>query len=66
MLKNYFTIALRFMIRQKGFSFINIAGLTLGIAASLLILLYVTDELSYDRFHKDAARIYRITQEGKM
>lgn len=66
MLKNYFTIALRFMIRQKGFSFINIAGLTLGIAASLLILLYVNDELSYDRFHPDAERIYRITQEGKM
>lgn len=66
MLKNYLTIALRFMIRQKGFSFINISGLTLGIASSLLILLYVQDEFSYDRFHPDADRIYRVTQEGRM
>lgn len=54
------------MIRQKGFSFINIAGLTLGIAASLLILLYVFDELSFDRFHRNADRIFRITTEGRM
>jgi len=66
MLKNYFIIALRFMIRQKGFSFINIAGLTLGIAASLLILLYVNDELSFDRFHNEPERIFRITHEGRM
>ncbi len=66
MLRNYLTIALRFMIRQKGFSFINIAGLTLGIAASLLILLYVFDELSFDRLHRDADRTYRITTEGRM
>lgn len=66
MLKNYFTIALRFMIRQKGFSFINISGLTLGIASSLLILLYIQDEISYDKIHDGAERIYRVTQEGKM
>jgi putative ABC transport system permease protein len=66
MLKNYFTIALRFMVRQKGFSFINISGLTLGIASSLLILLYINDELSFDKFHRDASRIYRVTSEGKM
>jgi putative ABC transport system permease protein len=66
MLKNYFVIALRFMIRQKGFSIINIAGLTLGIASSLLILLYIHDELSFDKLHPAAGRTYRITQEGKM
>jgi putative ABC transport system permease protein len=66
MLRNYFTIALRFMIRQKGFSFINIAGLTLGIASSLLILLYILDEFSFDAFHTGVDRMYRITQEGKM
>jgi putative ABC transport system permease protein len=66
MLKNYFIIALRFMVRQRGFSVINIAGLTLGIASSLLILLYIHDELTFDQFHPDADRIFRITQEGKM
>jgi putative ABC transport system permease protein len=66
MLKNYFVIALRFMIRQKGFSIINIAGLTLGIASSLLILLYIHDELTFDKLHPAAGRTYRITQEGKM
>jgi putative ABC transport system permease protein len=54
------------MIRQKGFSLINISGLTLGIASSLLILLYVNDELSFDTFHPDAERIFRIVQQGKM
>lgn len=66
MLKNYLTIALRFMARQKGFSFINLSGLTLGIASTLLILLYITDELSYDRFHRAPESIYRITRIGKM
>jgi putative ABC transport system permease protein len=66
MLKNYFTIALRFMIRQKGFSIINISGLTLGIGCSLFILLYLLDELRYDTFHTDANRIYRVVTEGKI
>jgi putative ABC transport system permease protein len=66
MLSNYFTIALRFMIRQKGFSLINISGLTLGIASSLLILLYVNDELSFDKFHADSDRIYRVILKGKL
>lgn len=54
------------MIRQKGFSLINISGLTLGLAASLLILLYIGDELSFDRFHHNPERIFRITQEGNI
>ena len=60
MLKNYLKIALRFMLRQKGFSIINIAGLTIGITCSLLIILYIFDELSFDKFHPDAEQIYRL------
>ena len=64
MLKNYLKIALRFMLRQKGFSIINIAGLTIGITCSLLIILYIHDELSYDKFHPDAERTYRLGFKG--
>lgn len=64
MLKNYFLTSLRFMLRQKIYSFINIFGLAVGIAATLVILLYVTDEFSYDRFHRDAERMYRVGFNG--
>lgn len=64
MFGNYLKILLRFMSKQKGFSFINVLGLTVGIACSLLILLYIQDELQYDRFHEDAERIYRIGFSG--
>lgn len=60
MFKNYLTIFMRILMRQKVYSFINIFGLAIGFAASLLIALYINDELSYDKFHKDADRIYRI------
>jgi putative ABC transport system permease protein len=60
MLRNYLKIALRNMTRHKGYSFINMAGLAIGMACCILILLYVTDELSYDRFHTKKDRIYRI------
>jgi putative ABC transport system permease protein len=66
MLKSYLLIALRFFSRQRGFSIINIFGLTIGVACSLLILLYVQDEISFDRFHDDYSRIYRISFEGKL
>jgi putative ABC transport system permease protein len=66
MVKNYLKIALRFMLRQKGFSIINISGLTIGITCSLLIILYIQDELSYDKFHKDADRIYRVGFSGML
>jgi putative ABC transport system permease protein len=66
MIKNYFTLALRILQRQKVYSAINIFGLTLGVTASLLILLYVADELSYDNFHPDADRIYRVDFHGKL
>lgn len=61
MLKNYLKIALRNLLRQKAFSFINIAGLAIGMACSILILLWVQDELSYDRFHAKGDNIYRVT-----
>lgn len=60
MLSNYFKIALRNIKRYKGYSFINIAGLAVGIASCLLILLFVKSELSYDQFHEKAERIYRV------
>lgn len=64
MIKNYLKIALRFMLRQKGFSLINISGLTIGITCTLLIVLYIRDELSYDKFHPDFERIYRLGYKG--
>jgi len=70
MLKNYFKICLRNNIRNKTYSIINILGLSIGIACSIFILLWVADELSYDRFHKNADEIYRVVGDdavvGKM
>ncbi len=63
MLRSYLTIALRTLYRQKGYAFLNVFGLALGIAASLLILQYVAYERSYDAFHEDADSIYRIRFE---
>ena len=60
MLTNYFKIALRALRRQKGYSAINIVGLALGISVCALIALWVADELSFDRFHAKADRIYRV------
>ncbi len=65
MLRNYFTIALRHLNRQKGYSFINVMSLALGIACCLLILLFIRDELSYDRYFDRADRIYRVTTEQR-
>ncbi len=61
MLKNYIRIAIRNLRRNKLYASLNIAGLAIGITCCLLILLYVQDELSYDRFHEKADRIYRVT-----
>jgi putative ABC transport system permease protein len=60
MLKNYFTIAIRTIRKRKFFATINILGMTAGIAACLLIALYVIDEFSYDRLHANADRIYQV------
>src|SRR6187402_3066431 len=66
MIRNYITIAWRILMRQKLYSAINIFGLTIGVTISLLILLYIADELSYDKFHADGDRIYRINFIGKL
>jgi len=62
MLRNYLTIALRNLRRNLGYTVINLVGLAVGLAACLLIGLYVRHELSYDDFHEKADRIYRIVQ----
>ncbi len=63
MLRNYIKIAFRNMKRHKGYSFINIAGLAVGIACTIIILLWVQDELSFDRFHENADQIHRIVAD---
>ena len=60
MIKNYLTTAYRNITRQKIYSLINLAGLGLGMALSILILLYVNYELSFDRFHKNGKNLYRV------
>ncbi len=64
LLKNYVTIALRMLRKHKGYAFINIFGLAIGLTCFLLISLIVQFELSYDRFHENADRIYRIAKEN--
>jgi len=64
MIKNYFKIAFRNFWRNKGFSAINILGLAIGIATCLIILLFVYNELSYDRFNLNSSRIVRVTFQG--
>src|SRR4030095_7841550 len=63
MIKNYLKIAWRNLTRQKGYSLINIVGLAIGIAACLLILQYVSFELSFENFQKNKNRIYRVQQD---
>ncbi len=63
MIKNYLKTAFRIITRNKAYSFLNIIGLATGMAACLLILLYVHYELSFDRYHQNASQIYRIIKE---
>lgn len=64
MLRNYFTTALRNLLRQKASTIINISGLTLGVATSLVLFLLVRNQTSYDRFHTKFDRIYRVVMEA--
>jgi putative ABC transport system permease protein len=64
MFRNYLKLAFRNLARQKAFSFINITGLAVGLASSLIIFLWVQDEISFDRFHQKADRTYRLTAEA--
>src|SRR3990170_936965 len=65
MIRNYFTIAIRNLKKHRFYSFVNMTGLAIGIAACLIIMLYVTNELSYDKHHEKANRIYRVNAERK-
>ena len=63
MIKNYFKIAWRSLLKKKGFTTINIIGLSLGIGCFIMISMFVIDEISYDRYHEKANRIYRINSD---
>src|SRR5437879_387693 len=66
MFSNDLKIAVRNLNRHKGYSLLNIFGLAIGVATCLMITLWAEDELSYDRFHEKAARIYRTVWEGRV
>ncbi|MBX2922995.1 MAG: ABC transporter permease [Chitinophagaceae bacterium] len=63
MFRNYFKTAFRNLRRNKIYSFINVMGLSLGLACSILIILYVKDEVSFDRFHNNGKHIYRVVAQ---
>jgi putative ABC transport system permease protein len=65
MFKNYFRTAFRNLSRNKVYSFINISGLSIGLTCAMLIMLYVKDEVSFDKFHKNVKNIYRIVSKSK-
>ena len=64
MFRNYFIITFRNILRQKGYSIINILGLAIGLAAFILIFMHIIHELSFDKFHEKADRIYRVSVNG--
>ena len=61
MIRNYFIIAVRSLMRNKTYSVINIAGLSVGLACCLLLSLYILDEAAYDRHHRDLDNLYQVT-----
>jgi len=65
MLRNYLTVALRNLLKQRFYTIINIVGLAVGIASCLIIVLFIAYELSYDKHHEQSARIYRVNGEIK-
>ena len=65
MIKNYIKIAFRNFLRHKSFSIINVSGLAVGMTCCVLILQFVRHELSYDQYHENAKRIYRIISDEK-
>ena len=60
---NYLKVALRNLFRYKGFSLINIFGLAIGVACCILMFLFVQHELSYDRYHENSSRIFRVIRD---
>ena len=65
MFKNYIKVAVRNLKKYKGYSFINVLGLSIGMACTILILLWVQDELSFDRFFTNSGRLYRVVDSEK-
>src|ERR1700710_2452002 len=65
MIRNYIKTAYRSLLKNKGFTFLNVFGLSVGLATCLLIVFYVVDELSYDKYNVKADRIYRINNDIK-
>ena len=65
MLKNLIKTAIRHIVKHLGYSILNILGLTLGITSALFLIIYVADEVSYDRYHEKADRIYRVSSTIK-
>jgi putative ABC transport system permease protein len=63
MFKNYFKVAWRNIVRHKGYAFLNIIGLAVGMACALFILFWIQDELGFDRFHANAKTLYRVEQD---
>jgi len=63
MLKNLLKIGIRHIRKHPGYSILNIIGLTLGISSALFLIIYVSDEISYDRYHENADRIYRVSSK---
>lgn len=63
MIKNYLKLALRNALRQPGYTSLNVLGLTLGIASTLFILLYITEENRFDRYHEKKDRIFRVSSD---
>ncbi len=66
MIKSYFTIAFRNLVKNKGMFAINVGGLALGVATCIIIMLFIVDELSFDRYNEKADRIVRVVLKGKM
>ncbi len=63
MFRNYFKVTYRNFIKQKVYSALNVSGLAIGLACSILIFIYINDELSYDKFHSKSDRIYRVLEK---
>ena len=66
MIKNYFKVALRNLVKHKNFTLINVLGLAFGLAASALIFLWISHETSYDKYHENYENIYRIATEASL
>ncbi len=66
MIRNYIKTAYRSLLKNKGFTFLNVLGLSVGLATCLLIVFYVVDELGYDKYNTKADRIYRLGVDAKL